>query len=219
MCIIYKYYIRTGDKKMKKILYVDACTRPDSRTKVLAEHLLSYLEGDVTHLRLFSEAISPLNEKAIRERQTSVKQGRFEGNGLEYAKQFSEADIIVIAAPVWNLCFPSMLQVYCENIAVEGITYSLDENGTQIGLCRAQKFYYVTATGTRNLDPVFGYGYLKTLFSMLGIHSSACFSAEALDIPGADDDMILTICKREIDASFNFPSRDTVQFEPIRSTK
>lgn len=204
---------------MKKILYVDVCTRPDSRTKVLAEHLLSYLEGDITHLKLFSEDILPLNEKAVKERRASIKKGNYEGNGLEYARQFAEADIIVIAAPVWNLCFPSLLLAYCENIAAEGITYRIDENGSQVGMCRAQKFYYVTATGTRNLDPVFGYGYLKSLFSMLGIHSSACFSAEALDIPGADVDMILSICKREIDASFNFPSRDTVQFEPIQSTK
>jgi len=38
-------------------------------------------------------------------------------------------------------------------------------------------------------------------------------------IPGADQEMLLNICKKEIDASFHFPSRDTVQFEPIQSDK
>lgn len=204
---------------MKKILYVDVCGRPDSRTRILAEHLLTYLDGEVDHLDLFKEDICSLTTEEILERRECLKQGNYDAKGLKYAKQFSEADIIVIAAPVWNLCFPSLLLNYCENIAEDGITYRTDENGNQEGLCRAQKFYYVTATGKRNLDPVFGYGYLKSLFSMLGIHSSACFSAEALDIPGADQEMILNICKREIDASFHFPSRDTIQFEPIQSTK
>ena len=204
---------------MKKILYIDACTRPDSRTRVLAEHLLSYLEGEVTHLELFKEDIRPLTSEAVAQRRECLSQGNYDAQGLKYAKQFAEADIIVIAAPVWNLCFPSLLLNYCENIAEDGITYRIDENGNHEGLCKARKLYYVTATGTRNLDPVFGYGYLKSLLSMLGIHSSACFSAEALDVPGADVDMLLDICKREIDASFNFPSRDTMQFEPISSDK
>ena len=204
---------------MRKILYIDVCTRPDSRTRVLAEHLLSYLEGEVTHLELFKEDIRPLTSEAVAQRRECLKQGNYDAQGLKYAKQFAEADIIVIAAPVWNLCFPSLLLNYCENIAEDGITYRVDEHGNHEGLCKAKKLYYVTATGTRNLDPVFGYGYLKSLFSMLGIHSSACFSAEALDIPGADVDMLLDICKREIDASFNFPSRDTMQFEPISSDK
>lgn len=204
---------------MRKILYVDACVRPNSRTRILAEHLLTYLDGEVTHLDLFKEKIFPLTSEDIKDRRECLKNGNCDAKGLKYAKQFAEADIIVIAAPVWNLCFPSLLLNYCENISEEGITYRTDENGNQEGLCRAQKFYYVTATGKRNLDPVFGYGYLKSLFSMLGIHSAACFSAEALDIPGADQEMLLNICKKEIDASFHFPSRDTVQFEPIQSDK
>ena len=43
---------------MRKILYVDACVRPNSRTRILAEHLLTYLDGEVTHLDLFKEKSS-----------------------------------------------------------------------------------------------------------------------------------------------------------------
>ena len=204
---------------MKKILYVDVNTRPNSRTRILAEYLLSFLDGDVTHLKLLSEQISPLNQEKLDKRREVVASGKCEGYGLEYARQFADADIIVVAAPVWNLCFPSVLLNYCENIVAEGVTYRTEENGNNVGLCKAEKFYYVTATGSRNLDPVFGYGYLKSLFSLLGIHSSECFSAEALDIPGADVDMILNICKREIDASFRFPERDDADYSPQQSTK
>lgn len=204
---------------MKKILFIDVCDRPESRTRILAEHLLTCLDGEVTRLDLFRDPVYPLNIEAIRQRKSCAACGSCEGQGLEYARQFADADIIVIAAPVWNLSFPSVLMAYCENIVEDGITMRLDESGNMTGLCKAEKFYYVTATGFRNLNPVFGYGYLKSLFSQLGIHSSECFSADGLDLPGADEEAILNICKREMDASFRFPDRGTGSVVPTESTK
>ncbi|MBQ8995484.1 MAG: NAD(P)H-dependent oxidoreductase [Oscillospiraceae bacterium] len=204
---------------MKKILYIDVCGRAESRTRILAQHLLTYLDGEVTCVDLFEEPVYPLNIEAIRQRRDCVECGSCDGQGLNLARQFADADIIVIAAPVWNLSFPSVLAAYCENVVEEGVTIHIDEYGNTTGLCKAKKFYYVTATGTRNMNPVFGFGYLKSLFSQLGVHSAECFSAEALDIPGADVDMILNICKREIDASFRFPAREDNQVEANVSTK
>ena len=110
---------------MKKILFIDVCDRPESRTRILAEHLLTCLDGEVTRLDLFRDPVYPLNIEAIRQRKSCAACGSCEGQGLEYARQFADADIIVIAAPVWNLSFPSVLMAYCENIVEDGITMRL----------------------------------------------------------------------------------------------
>ena len=48
---------------MDTILFINACPRPDSRTRELAQHVLSKLEGNVEKLRLFDEQIPPLDMK------------------------------------------------------------------------------------------------------------------------------------------------------------
>ena len=40
---------------MKKILFVNACVRPESRTMILARHLLAKLEGEIEELDLGAE--------------------------------------------------------------------------------------------------------------------------------------------------------------------
>ena len=46
---------------MKKILFVNACVRPQSRTNVLAKYLLDKLDGQTEELDLGKEDIEPLN--------------------------------------------------------------------------------------------------------------------------------------------------------------
>ena len=68
---------------MRKILYVDACVRPNSRTRILAEHLLTYLDGEVTHLDLFKEKIFPLTSEDIKDRRECLKNGNCDAKGLK----------------------------------------------------------------------------------------------------------------------------------------
>lgn len=53
---------------MEKILFIDSTVRKDSRTKILAEHLLNKLGGEVQYLVLFNEDIAPLNEEMLNKR-------------------------------------------------------------------------------------------------------------------------------------------------------
>ena len=52
-----------------------------------------------------------------------------------YARQFAEADQIVIAAPFWDLSFPAILKAYMEQITVSGITFEYI-NGRPCGRCK-----------------------------------------------------------------------------------
>ena len=120
------------------------------------------------------------------------------------AKQFAEADTIVIAAPYWDLSFPAMVKNYLESVTVQGVTFYYNEEGIPQGLCKAQKVYYVMTAGGPTSMPEqsfnFGFDYVKGLCQMLyGIKDVKCFKAEMLDVIGMDVEAILDKAKETID--------------------
>ncbi len=54
---------------------------------------------------------------------------QFDDPYFRYARQFAGADEIVIAAPYWDLSFPSVLKVYLEHICITGITFQYTPEG------------------------------------------------------------------------------------------
>ena len=184
---------------MDKILYINACCRENSRTDELAQHLLGCLRGDVQSVNLFDKNISSLNAQLLSKRDSLLKEGNTDDESLALAKQFSTADTIVIAAPYWDLMFPSILKVYLENITVCGITFRYSEKGIPQSLCKAKNLYYVTTSGGFIGPNNFGYDYIKALaYGFFGISNVSFFFAEGLDIYGADVDGILQKAKKEI---------------------
>lgn len=181
---------------MNNILYIDCCARRDSRTRALAERLLSRLDGETTRLYLYGEDMTPVGENAIALREKADEKT------LRYAKQLKEADEIVIAAPFWDLSFPSVLKVWFENASVVGVTFEYGDNGAPVGLCRAKRAFYVTTAGGAIFDTAFGEGYAKALLKLFGVNEFHSFKAEGLDIYGADVDGILDGARREIDRFF-----------------
>ena len=132
---------------MKKILYVNACFKEGSRTNELAQHLLGNLDGEIESVNLYEENIKPLDAEMLSKRDKLLESGRTDDDFLRLARQFASADIIVIAAPYWDLLFPAVLRIYLENITVCGITFRYSEKGVPVGLCKAEKLYYVTTAG------------------------------------------------------------------------
>ena len=183
------------------ILFINACVRKDSRTLTLAKHLLDRLEGDVTEVNLEKENIQALNRNTLEYRDTCLHYGKFNDPMLSYAKQFAAADIVVIAAPFWDMSFPSSLKNYIEAITVSGITFNYVD-GIPHGLCKGQKLYFVSTAGGP-FTPDFGFNYIKTMAQVFyGIGEVSCFTAEFLDIIGADTEGILNNAKKAIDAAF-----------------
>ena len=174
------------------ILYIDACVRKNSRTKKLAEELLNKLSGDLTHIQLENIKFEVTNEDYLKKRDDLIAKGSFDDDMFLLARQFAEADTIVIAAPYWDFSFPAMLKQYIEVINVLGITFEYTPEGFPKGLCKADKLYYVMTAGGNYVPEEFGYGYVKTLAeSFYGIKEVALIKAVGLDIYGADEDEIL----------------------------
>lgn len=184
---------------MNNILYINACVRENSRTDELTQHLLKSLDGQIQTVCLTEENIKPLDPVLLAKRDQLLKSGKTDDEFFSLARQFASADTIVIAAPYWDLMFPSMLKVYLENITVCGITFRYSEKGIPESLCKAQKLYYVTTSGGFIGENNFGFDYIRAVASgFFGISDVKFFSAEGLDIYGADVDKIMQEAKESM---------------------
>lgn len=173
------------------ILYVNGCVRSESRTDRIARALLEKLGGDYVELKLDEEDLAPLSEAALEKRTERISKGDYSSPAFRYAKQFAGADVIVISAPYWDLSFPAALKIYIENVYVTGIVTRYGTDGRPVGLCRAEKLYYVTTAGGPYV-PDYSFDYIKEMaVHFFGIKEAELIKAENLDIDGASADEIV----------------------------
>ena len=173
------------------VLYINACVRDESRTDRLARKLLDKL-GDYTELKLSEENLKPLDKDTLEYRSELIAKGQFDNDIFKYARQFADADIIVISAPFWDMSFPAVLKTYIENIYITGLVSKYGEDGRPVGLCKASKLYYVTTAGGPYVG-TYSYDYIKDLVTgAFGIKDTELIYAEMLDIVGNDPEKILS---------------------------
>ena len=185
------------------ILFINACLRPDSRTKILADAVLAHIKSkesaDITEINLAENPVAPLSAHTLMERGELLSAKKFDDSSFDYARQFAAADEIVIATPFWDLSFPAALKAYLEAINVSGITFKYSKEGQIIGLCKAGRLIYITTAGGKIPPENCGFGYIKSLCERLyGINNLVFIKAEGLDILGADINGILQKSKNEI---------------------
>lgn len=183
------------------ILFINACVREESRTLELAKYVLSKEKGDVQELCLYPDGPDGLTAETLRLRDELIGREETGHPMFCWARQFAQADTIVIAAPYWDLMFPAKLRAYLEEITVSGITFRYSENGIPQGLCRAKRLIYITTAG----GPIFrnfGFDYVEALAQgFYGIPDVRLVKAEGLDIWGADVNAILERTKRDISSA------------------
>ena len=185
------------------ILYIDSSVRPDSRTKRLAHHFFKGIEelnANVKEIYLTNECIPPLNRESLEHRTRLSEEQNFDEPIFHYAKEYSNADMIVISAPYWDLSFPATLKTYIEAINVVGLTFMYNEKGQPVGLCNAKKLVYITTSGGKIISDEYGFGYIKELaLKYHGINETEYIKAEELDIIGADIEGIMSKAEKKID--------------------
>jgi len=186
---------------MEHTLFINACPREGSRTLELARHLLDKLESTAEELALFEENLLPLNGKTLALRDKMIAQGNFDHPIFKYARQFANADTVVIAAPFWDLSFPSALKIWLEYVMALGVTFHYDEKGIPQGLCKAKRLFYVSTAGGPVLPSHLGFDYVDALAkNYFSIEKTALFSTENLDVMGADTEAVLKQAREQIDA-------------------
>jgi FMN-dependent NADH-azoreductase len=187
----------------RSILLVNACVREESRTLRLAERVLAHLDGEVTEINLERETLQPLNADTLALREAILQSGALDAPMLRFAHAFAAADEIVVAAPYWDLSFPAAVKTFFEHITVTGVTFSYGADGRPVGHCRANRLFYVMTAGGPILPPNHGFAYVRDLATMFyGIPEAVLFSAEMLDVIGADVAGRLRDAQRKVDAFF-----------------
>ena len=174
------------------ILFINACVRSRSRTKRLAEHYLERM-GEPYEEVILSEIHFPVaDENFLAKRDALIAARAYDDPLFSLARQFAEAEKIVVAAPYWDMSFPAALKQYIEQINVLGITFEYTPEGVPKGLCRAKELCYVMTAGGAYCPEEYGFGYIKALAEgFYGIEKVSLIKAVGLDIIGADVEGIL----------------------------
>lgn len=153
---------------------------------MLAKYLLEKLSGEVEEVKLYEEEILPLDLNEIEFRDKCARNKDFSDGVFRLAKQFANAETIVLASPYWDLSFPAVVKNYFEKITVNGLTFRYGANGIPQGLCKGKRLFYLTTSG----GPIqwnFGYDYITALAkNFYGINEVQCIKVEGLDIYGTD---------------------------------
>lgn len=190
------------------ILYVNACVREGSRTKKMADHLIEKLKDgsdqvQVCEVVLENEDLSLLDGKGLEERNAAVDSGDYSSPVFDNARKLLAADIVVVAAPYWDLSFPASLKAFLESVTIDGLTFHYTEEGFPEGLCKAEKLFYLTTAGGPVVSDEYGFGYVRDLAKFYyGIGEAVQFKAEYLDVIGADVEGIMADALDEIDKYF-----------------
>ena len=169
---------------MKRLLFVNACIRENSRTEELAGRYLEKLKGEyqIEELKLARLDIRAFDNAALSKRDSDIAQGRLDSACYNLAHQFAQADRIVIAAPYWDCLFPAVLRIYLEHVCVAGITFAYGENGSLIKLCRAETMTYITTCGGFLPEHSAVESYIRELGKLFSVGDVRFYAAEGLDV-------------------------------------
>ena len=192
--------VEAREKRNNMLLVIDCCPRgDDSATRTYYQaYLRAADKQNIQIVELDKLGLMPLDGETLRKRDKLVSAQDFGSEQFFLARQFKEADEVLIAAPFWDLSFPSLLKVYLEHVTVNGLTFGYDEQGCCRGLCRARKLLYFSTCGGFYGDRHLGYEYVKALGNMLGIPLCVPYIIEGLDIDPNKRDSIVTQAINEL---------------------
>jgi FMN-dependent NADH-azoreductase len=116
----------------------------------------------------------------------ATTRARVETNGA-VLREFLDADIVVVGAPMYNFGPPSVLKAWIDRISIAGVTFRYTENGP-VGLSGGKRVviastrggFYAEGSPFAAMD--FQEVYLRSVFGFLGVTDVRVIRAEGLNI-------------------------------------
>ena len=103
----------------------------------------------------------------------------------ELTDELLAADVLVMAAPMYNFAIPSTLKAWLDHVLRAGVTFKYTETGPQ-GLLSGKRAYVLTARGgiyaggpADHQEP-----YLRQVMGFIGIHDVTFIHAEGMNLGG-----------------------------------
>lgn len=177
---------------MKKLLYIIANSKAEeqSSSRTVSRRLVNAIlekvsDAELEELNLYEDHIpqikgcyfesrSAIVNAEARSKLTSEEQKEVE-TIEDLCDQFTEADIYVLAAPMWSLSFPAPVKEYLDCIIQSGKTIAFDNN-KPYGLMedKQRTFIYVQSSGSKIpwiLKPALskGLNYVHDIMKFIGI--------------------------------------------------
>ena len=152
---------------------------------------------DIEIVELSTLGLRSLDAEALAERERLIAEHKYDAEAFRLARQFRDADEIIIAAPYWDLSFPSLLKTYFEHICVSGLTFGYTEKGSE-GYCRATELLYFSTCGGFIGEQHLGFTYVESLGRMLGIDNCRAYTIEGLDIDPSKREHLLAQAIRQL---------------------
>lgn len=119
------------------------------------------------------------------EQRTQAEQASLERSEA-LTEELLAADVLVMAAPMYNFTIPSTLKAWLDHVLRAGVTFKYTATGPQ-GLLTGKRAFVLTARGgiyagssADHQEP-----YLRQVMAFIGIHDVAFIHAEGLNL-GAD---------------------------------
>ncbi len=105
--------------------------------------------------------------------------------------EIQSADVIVIAAPMYNFSIPSTLKNYFDAITKVGVTFKYSEQGQPIGLIQNKKAHVVITRGGKYKENgmTFQEDYLKVQLGFLGITDVKFVFVEGIAMGAKPEDL------------------------------
>ena len=182
-----------------KVLFVNSCISQrgeSSRTLALARAFLEAVPSaeveEVTPEQML--ALKPFDVEMLNQRDELHRAGKFDDPVYDLARQFCAADLIVVAAPYWDMSYPAALRTYIEHISANGVAYHYDQFGPH-GDAKATRLVYLTSGGDFEREDSVGVVHWRQLCVQFGIPQFDYVFAGGLDIdPAKTPELLAGAC-------------------------
>ncbi|MGP0174749.1 FMN-dependent NADH-azoreductase [Pseudomonas sp. NCHU5208] len=103
----------------------------------------------------------------------------------ELTEELLAADVLVLAAPMYNFAIPSTLKTWLDHVLRAGVTFKYTETGPQ-GLLTGKRAIVLTARGGIYAGSALDHQepYLRQVLAFIGIHDVQFIHAEGMNMGG-----------------------------------
>lgn len=181
---------------MSRVLIIESSARQqDSVSRQLTQTFISqwkaaHPQDQITVRDLAVNPVPHLDINLLGGLMKSAElRSEIEQASLERSNQLTDevlaADVLVLAAPMYNFAIPSTLKAWLDHVLRAGVTFKYTDTGPQ-GLLSGKRAYVLTARGgiyaggpADHQEP-----YLRQVMGFIGIHDVTFIHAEGMNLGG-----------------------------------
>ncbi len=158
------------------LLYINANSNTDefsTTSKIANAFVKEYAKGkeiETYRINLIDYLLPELDRDVYSENDKEITETKLKRRN-KALQDFMEADVVVVAAPMWNFLYPAVLKTWIDAIVASKKTFKYTSKGP-IGLAGDKKIVFIQSSGGNYDDrPEMNHGlaHFKTIMKFMGI--------------------------------------------------